>query len=68
MDVFNRAMHDAIRDRIVVPLFCKLGVNRWEFMGFWRVVEADFIFEEKHQRHVWNFTLRRETGESDLMQ
>lgn len=59
LDLSNRALIDAIESKITVPLFNKLSVNRWEFMGFWRVVEKMYLFDEKHGRMVWKFTLHR---------
>lgn len=64
LDVFNRSLHAAIKTRHAVPLFCKLAVNRWRFTGFWRVIDAEYVHEEKHDRHVWSFVLKRvEDGE-----
>ena len=63
LDVFNKALHDAIKTEEAVPLFCKLDVNRWEFTGFWRVTDAEYVFEEKNKRNVWSFVLRRIRGE-----
>ncbi|MGI8670247.1 MAG: hypothetical protein ACR2J3_10450 [Aridibacter sp.] len=59
LDVFNKAMHDAIKTQIKVPLFCKIDVNKWEFMGFWQVIDAEYIFEENNKRNVWSFVLKR---------
>lgn len=59
LDVFNKAMHDAVKTQIKVPLFCKIDVNKWEFMGFWQVIDAEYIFEEKNKRNVWSFVLKR---------
>src|SRR6187431_2201124 len=38
LDVRNKALLDAVGTQITVPLFNKLGVGRWEFLGCWRVV------------------------------
>jgi hypothetical protein len=59
LDPPNRALIDAIDSDITIPLFNKLSVGRWEFMGFWRVVEKMYIFDEKQNRMVWKFTLQR---------
>ena len=59
LDVFNKALHDAIKTQISVPLFCKLKVNQWKFMGFWQVFDAEYVFEEKNQRNIWSFVLKR---------
>jgi len=58
-DSFNRAMFAAIETKHAVPLFNKLAVGRWEFYGFWRVAEGKYIFDEKQNRMVWQFTLKR---------
>lgn len=60
LDAANQALHDAIGGGIAVPLFNKLGVNRWEFLGYWSVVEGNYIFDESADRMVWKFTLQRE--------
>lgn len=62
LDPPNRALIDAIDSGAAVPLFNKLSVNRWEFMGFWRVIEKMYIFDEKQSRMVWKFTLQRSKG------
>ncbi|QQS40928.1 MAG: hypothetical protein IPM63_16410 [Acidobacteriota bacterium] len=58
-DIRNRALIAAVHSGVSVPLFCKLGVNRWEFKGFWRVVDSEYVFEEKRERMVWRFVLRK---------
>lgn len=59
LDAANRALHDAIHSGHAVPLFNKLGVNRWEFLGYWTVTDASYIRDETRERMVWKFTLRR---------
>jgi hypothetical protein len=59
LDLANRAMIDAVDSDISVPLFNKLGVNRWEFLGYWRVADVVYIFDEERERMVWKFTLER---------
>ena len=59
LDPRNRALLDAIESEISVPLFNKLGVGRWVFLGYWRVVAAKYIFEEEQGRMVWKYTLNR---------
>lgn len=59
LDAANQALHDAIGKDIAVPLFNKLGVNRWEFLGLWSVVDGAYIFDESADRMVWKFTLQR---------
>lgn len=62
LDAANRALFDAIKTRRRVPLFNKLAINRWEFMGLWRVTDAKYVFDERHERMVWQFTLERAEG------
>ena len=59
LDVYNRALHDAIKTQISVPLFCKLKVNQWKFMGFWQVFDAEYVYEENNARNIWSFVLKR---------
>ena len=59
LDSANRAMLDAIKSGHAVPLFNKLGVNRWEFLGEWLVVAGDYVRDESRDRMVWKFTLQR---------
>ena len=60
LDAHNRALLDAITSEISVPLFNKLAPGKWEFLGFWRVADGSYIFDEKQSRMVWKFTLNRE--------
>lgn len=60
LDAPNRAMFAAIKRGTSVPLFNKLTVGRWEFLGFWRIIEGKYIYEEKGERMVWKFKLQRE--------
>ncbi|HQY66941.1 MAG TPA: hypothetical protein PLD38_06645 [Pyrinomonadaceae bacterium] len=59
LDVHNRALIEAAQTQIPVPLFNKLAVNRWEFLGFWRVSEPRYVFDESQNRMVWKFTLQK---------
>ncbi|MCA1624867.1 MAG: hypothetical protein LC768_08745 [Acidobacteria bacterium] len=59
LDSFNRSMFAAIETKHAVPLFNKLAVGRWEFLGFWRVTDGKYIFDEKQKRMVWQFSLKR---------
>lgn len=63
LDVYNRALHDAIPTQITVPLFCKIKVNQWEFMGHWQVIDAEYVFEQNSQRNIWSFVLKRVNSE-----
>lgn len=59
LDAQNRALLDAVDTGHEVPLFCKLGVNRWQFMGYWFVAAGKYVFDEDRSRMIWRFTLRR---------
>jgi hypothetical protein len=59
LDAPNRALLRAIETRVKVPLFCKLAVGRWEFLGFWQVREGKYIFDEGQKRMIWKFRLKR---------
>lgn len=58
-DVYNLSLIEASHSGVPVPLFCKLGVNRWRFLGFWRVTDPEYVFEEKRGRMIWRFVLKR---------
>ena len=60
LDSFNRAMFNAIESKHAVPLFNKIKVGQWQFMGFWRVSEGKYIFDEAQNRMIWKFTLERD--------
>jgi hypothetical protein len=55
----NRALLEAIETGHAVPLFDKLGVGRWRLTGYWRVTAAEQRFDEREQRMLWRFTLKR---------
>lgn len=59
LDSFNQAMFNAIKSRHSVPLFNKIKVGHWEFLGFWQVSEGKYIFDEEQKRMVWKFTLQK---------
>ena len=59
LDAANRALLNAIKSKLSVPLFNKLGVGRWEFTGFWQVTDGKYVFDEERQRMIWRFTLVR---------
>ncbi len=56
----NRALADAVDHGSAVPLFNKLSAGRWEFLGHWRVTQAQYVFEEKQNRMLWKFTLQKQ--------
>ena len=66
LDSFNQAMFNAVESKHAVPLFNKLAVNRWQFLGFWRVREGKYIFDESQDRMVWKFTLSRVTPSGEM--
>ncbi len=59
LDIRNRALLNAVESGHGVPLFNKLAVGRWEFLGFWKVLEGKYIFDEKNKRMIWQFKLKR---------
>ena len=63
MCVRNQAMHNAIKSGDAVPLFLKKDVSRWEFMGYWQVIDAEYVYEEKNERNVWSFVLKKVESE-----
>ena len=64
LDAANRALLDAVDSDISVPLFNKLAPGRWEFLGYWRITNGVYIFDESQSRMVWKFTLEKVTGDS----
>lgn len=60
LDSFNRAMFNAVTTKHAVPLFNKLRVGQWQFLGFWKITEGKYIFDEALERMIWEFTLKRE--------
>jgi hypothetical protein len=59
LDSFNRAMFNAIESKHAVPLFNKLAVGRWQFLGFWKISAGKYIFDQRQDRMLWLFTLQR---------
>lgn len=59
LDSFNSAMFAAIEAQHAVPLFNKLKVNRWQFLGFWKITEGKYLFDEERKRMIWKFTLKK---------
>ncbi len=64
LDAANQALHSAIDSGHSVPLFNKLDVNQWEYLGQWHVTHAAYVLDETRERMVWKFTLRRDTEAS----
>lgn len=62
LDSFNQAMFNAIETKHTVPLFNKLTVGQWKFLGFWTVVDGKYVYDEVQNRMVWKFTLHKSEG------
>jgi len=58
----NRALLDAMESGHAVPLFNKLAPGRWQHTGLWRVTDARHEYDEREQRMLWRFTLKRVTS------
>jgi hypothetical protein len=58
LDAANQALINAIETKQTVPLFCKLKVGQWEFLGLHQITNAEYIFDETTARMVWKFTLK----------
>jgi hypothetical protein len=54
-------MFNAAKSGHGVPLFNKLKVGQWQFMGFWRVSDGRYVFDEAQKRMIWRFRLERTT-------
>ncbi|MCU0238460.1 MAG: hypothetical protein MUC29_03385 [Pyrinomonadaceae bacterium] len=59
LDIWNRALIDAVDSKKKFPLFCKLKVGVWKFLGYWKITQAEYIFDEKTNRMVWKFQLKK---------
>jgi ribosomal protein S18 acetylase RimI-like enzyme len=59
LDAPNQALFNAVETKHAVPLFNKLKVGVWQFLGFWKVVRGEYIFDETRNRMVWKFTLEK---------
>lgn len=59
LNASNQALLNAIDSGHSVPLFNKLSSGRWEFQGFWTVVAGEYVFDEKQNRMLWKFTLKK---------
>lgn len=59
MDMCNQALHAAIVSRQAVPLFNKIAVNKWQYLGNWFVTEASYVRDEGNERMVWKFRLQQ---------
>lgn len=59
LDAANRALLAAIGSGHPVPLFTKLAPGKWRFEGEWTVTAANYIWDDKTDRMVWKFRLKR---------
>lgn len=59
LDCFNQSMFNAVETKHRIPLFNKLSVGRWEFLGFWTVEKGEYIYDETAKRMIWKFKLRK---------
>jgi hypothetical protein len=59
LDSFNRALFNAIETKHAVPLFNKLRVGQWQFLGFWQITAGKYIFDKARERMIWQFTLKK---------
>jgi hypothetical protein len=59
LDAPNRALFNAIESGHTVPLFNKLTVGRWEFVGLVKVTAGEYVYDEARERMTWRFTLIR---------
>ena len=62
LDAPNRALFEAISSGHTVPLFNKLSVGRWQFVARVRVISGEYIYDERQQRMVWRFTLKKQNA------
>ena len=67
LDLFNQALFNAIESDRAVPLFNKLKVGQWQFLGFWRVCDGKYLFDDTQNRMVWKFQLVRTRSGSDVV-
>jgi len=59
LNSFNQAMFNAVESKHHVPLFNKLSAGHWNFLGFWKVTEGKYLYDEAQKRMIWKFTLRK---------
>ena len=62
LDAANQALHNAITTGHPVPLFNKLAVNRWQYLGLFTVTDARYVRDETRDRMIWKFTIHRTPG------
>ncbi len=60
LDAANRALIDAIETGTTVPLFNKVDVNNWEYLGHWQVSGKKYIYDQTQKRMLWKFRLEKE--------
>ena len=59
LDAPNQSLFNAIETKHCVPFFNKLKIGQWQFLGFWRVTDGKYIYDETQKRMVWKFTLNK---------
>lgn len=59
LDAPNQALQNAVGSAHAVPIFNKLSVGKWEFLGYWRVTGGEYVFDESQDRMVWKFLVVR---------
>jgi hypothetical protein len=55
----NQALLNAINTGHAVPLFNKLAVNQWQYLGLFTVIDAQYVRDGSRDRMIWKFTLQR---------
>lgn len=59
LDVYNQSLFNAVKSGKAVPLFHKIAVGRWRYLGLWRVADGKYIYDEQQKRMIWKFELHR---------
>ena len=59
LDAANQSLLSAIESRHPVPLFNKLAVNRWQYLGQFTVIDASYVRDEIRDRMIWVLVLER---------
>ena len=59
----NRALLAAADSAHPVPLFNKLSVGRWEYLGLWTVAGGEYVRDSDQDRMLWKFMLERAARE-----
>lgn len=59
LDAANCSLLDAIKTGHAVPLFNKIAVNQWEYLGHWQVIHGQYLFDQIRKRMVWKFRIEK---------